>query len=169
MSRWALLNMNQTVGRLEEAVVVPILRHDRDPSEPPWELSNHPDMHSMIARIDTGALSNSLRVEKLEFKEYDGYKHVAYMMGGIWSPWLEFEMKYVKSSNGTIEERPCIMCWLSLGRENQRITEMFAQFTLSVNTKMKHPVLIGRRTLSKNKLSVEVWKSFQLGKTEHGQ
>lgn len=154
--------MNRTVGRLERATVIPILRLDRDPEPPHWQ-SEFPDLRSMTAKIDTGAKSNTLRVEQLDYMEKSGIQYVAYKLGGEWSPWIEFDRKVVRSSNGFTENRPCILCWFSLGLGDERITHKYAWFTITENTKMKNPILIGRDTLRANRLAVEVWESFKLG------
>jgi len=158
-----LLNMSRTVGRLERATVIPILRLDRDPEPPHWQ-SEFPDLRSMTAKIDTGAKSNTLRVEQLDYKEKSGIQYVAYKLGGEWSPWIEFDRKVVTSSNGFAENRPCILCWFSLGIGDERITHEYAWFTITENTQMRNPILIGRDTLRANRLAVEVWESFKLGR-----
>ena len=150
------------VGRLEKAKVVPILRLDREPDKPHWK-SQFPDLSSINAKIDTGAKSNSIRVEAIEYKEKNGIEYVAYKLGGVWSPFIEYERRRVRSSNGETENRPRIMCWVTLGIGEKRITSEYSWFTITANTKMTHPILIGRDLLTKHKLSVNSWETFRLG------
>lgn len=108
------------------------------------EVVSLPDfgIHSLQAKIDTGAYTSSVHYEKSEF------------VGGKLLVWFddcttpisfdEWKEKSVKSSNGIAEVRFFVPGRIKIGD-----TLYTSEFSLSKRNNLKHNVLLGRKLLSK--------------------
>ncbi len=128
------------------------------------EIVDFPDLGLMgiKAKIDTGAYSTAIHTHKiwteiidekevLFFKLFDPI-HENYRRITIKT--YKFFQKNVKSSNGKIEKRYVIKTPMVLGGK-KRLTDL----SLTNRGKMKFPVLVGRKFLSKGFL-VDVSKAY---------
>ena len=117
-------------------------------------------IHAIEAKIDTGAFSTAIHasevwltseneIEVLNFKLLDPshpeYKDQVYKS-------KKFSRKKVRSSNGKLEKRFILKTEIILGGK-KRIT----QLSLTDRSKMRYPVLVGRKVL-KNGFLVDVSK-----------
>ena len=108
----------------------------------------------MEAKIDTGAYTSSIHVEKIEVN-YENSKPILYFTlepGDGAREWRfeNFDKKTVKSSFGEAEERYIIKTLVKIGKKKIRST-----ISLSNRDNMRYPVLIGRRIL-KTKFIIDV-------------
>ena len=113
------------------------------------EIVDFPELsvHGVIAKIDTGAYSNTLhcseikvKEKKLFFKVLDEKEHC----------FENFSQKKIKNSSGEAEKRYIIKTKIRIaGRTIKSI------ISLTDRGNMRYPVLIGRRLL-KNKFVVDV-------------
>ena len=116
------------------------------------------NLPKLEAKIDTGAYSTALHCHKIWLEEEDGQQvlhfdlldpgHVDYTEGVAKAN--TFSKKNVKSSNGRMEKRYIIKTKIKIGGKTYR-----ADVSLTDRRKMKYPVLIGRKLLSK-KFMVDV-------------
>jgi len=121
-----------------------------------------------IAKIDTGARTSSLHVDRIEpFTANDGTQRaiITVVRRRPGEPrrtlrWdLEIrEFRDVRSSNGAVEERAVILTTLIIG--GKAVTR---EFTLSNRKKMSHEILIGRRGIGRL-FTVDPARTFLLGK-----
>ena len=106
------------------------------------------------AKIDTGARTSSLHVDKIvpyltqeghhrakitKYVRHHGERRVTYQ----WDVELR-EFRSVKSSNGAVEERAVIATMLKLGNIARR-----REFTLTNRREMRYQILVGRKGLGK--------------------
>lgn len=118
------------------------------------------NLPNLEAKIDTGAYSTALHCHKIWLEEEDGQKvlhfdlldpgHTHYQEGIARAN--TFSKKKVKSSNGKMENRYVIRTKIKIGRKTYITT-----VSLTDRRKMKYPVLIGRKLLSR-KFLVDVSK-----------
>lgn len=123
---------------------------------PAWNISE------VNARVDTGAMTSSLHAEHIEEFEIDGAAWVRFWFDGHSDEVVETKVvkdQKVKSSNGTIQHRYYVEAEMHFADG----THYKILMSLANRAAMKHPMLIGRRLLSKNFL-VDSARSFVLGK-----
>ncbi len=104
------------------------------------------------AKIDTGAYGNALHCHKMEEIEVDGVKklrfrvldpsHPEYRSRYFYSD--EYRLKKVKSSSGKAELRYVIKTTIRLFGK-----KYLTEFSLTNRKSMRHPILIGRKFLSR--------------------
>ena len=119
-------------------------------------------LSDLDAKIDTGAYTSSLHCHDLKLVFKDGEQWVQFYVLDPQHPEYEnriFEcpvhkIKSVKSSNGLTEERVIIKQNAIFNGKKYKI-----QLSLANRSKMKFPVLIGRRFLNK-KFIVDVSKRY---------
>ena len=118
--------MKRTIGRKERADI------------PEFGLKDS------VVKIDTGAYTSSIHVESAVVKNEQ--LHVVFSKDAPEGKFFDlWETKKVKSSNGISVERYTIEGDIRLG--NVTYT---TKFTLTNRSKMKYPVLLGRRLLNRN-------------------
>lgn len=106
------------------------------------------EIENIEAKIDTGAYTSSIDCSEikldetgkvLKFKVLDkdntNFKDTYY----VFDKWEKAE---VTSSNGSTEERFMVKLIIKIGGE-----EIESDFTLANRSKMKYPILIGRKTI----------------------
>jgi hypothetical protein len=100
---------------------------------------------SVEAKIDTGAYTSSIHVEKI-WIDYENPNPILYFTIGQTEPQtLKFETfgrKTIKNSFGEMEERYVIKTLVKIGRK-----QIWSTISLSNRDNMRYPVLIGRRLL----------------------
>ena len=120
------------------------------------------DMSDIEAKIDTGAYTSSLHCHHVETYSEDGVKMVKFFLLDPDHP--EYEkipqqtqvknIRNVKSSNGQVEQRIAIKTVMEIAGKSYKI-----ELTLANRSKMKYPVLLGRRFLQ-NRFLVDVSGKF---------
>lgn len=130
-----------------------------------------PDLEffNIDAKIDTGAYSCSIHCDDIRLN--DEHNKVHFRLLDESHPDYHdrdivmdvHEIKEVKSSNGTIEERIFIKTKLELGGQ-----ELEAEISLTDRQAMKYPMLIGRKLLEDNFIVdvAELYTSSQKSKEE---
>ena len=121
-----------------------------------------------IAKIDTGARTSSLHVDRIEpFTGADGSQRaiISVVRRRPGEPrrtlrWdLEIrEFRNVRSSNGAVEELAVILTTLEIGGKVVK-----REFTLTNRKKMSHDILIGRKGIGRL-FTVDPARTFLLGK-----
>lgn len=117
---------------------------------------------NMDAKIDTGAYTSSLHCHDITVEKISGRLYVRFYVLDPDHPEYEekpFEspvhkIKRVRSSNGEIEERVIIKQKIHFFGLNKKI-----ELSLTNRSKMRYPVLIGRKFLN-GKFIVDVSKKF---------
>lgn len=115
-------------------------------------------INSIEAKIDTGAYTNSLHCEKIEFVSHNNknlLRITIKLAEGNQQKikTIDFEnytQKKIKNSFGELEERYVIKTIIKLGRKNIRTS-----ISLSNRENMRYEVLIGRKML-KGKFLIDV-------------
>ncbi|GHE52604.1 MULTISPECIES: ATP-dependent zinc protease family protein [Roseivirga] len=102
------------------------------------------------AKVDTGAYTSAINCSKVKVKTINGEKVLTFNIQGnrlqekrarTFST-TNFKKKKIRSSNGTMEERFVVTTLVELfGHKIQ------TEFSLSDRSKMKYPVLLGRKLL----------------------
>jgi len=125
-------------------------------SFPEWKISD------IEAKIDTGAYTSSLHCHHVETYQEDGIKMVRFFLLDPNHP--EYEkisqraqvksIRNVKSSNGLVERRIAIKTMMEIAGKSYNI-----ELTLADRSRMKYPVLLGRRFLQ-NRFIVDVSEKF---------
>lgn len=119
-----------------------------------------PELGCLVAKIDTGAYSNSLHVDEIhEVVDAQGRKVVQYRATAD-SPVRttdQYIRKIVTSSNGVSEERYVIEMHIRLGDKSY-----VGRVGLTDRGTMRNPMLIGRRFLRYYGFVVDVGKRFSL-------
>ena len=130
-----------------------------------------PDLsiHSIKAKIDTGARTSALHAVPRRVYEIDG------------SPWIEFDVprsnahpiincnsplvdqRKITNTSGVPEIRYVIETTLVLGRRHWHI-----ELSLADREKMIFDIILGRTALRRHKISVNPGKSFLAGPPEYG-
>ncbi len=110
------------------------------------------NLFSIEVKIDSGAYTSSFHCHKIETVVKNGKEllrcnfldpgHPQYHEKEFF--FEEFEIKNVRSSNGTVEERFLISTEITIFKERYPI-----ELTLTERQEMKYPVLLGRKFLSK--------------------
>lgn len=107
-----------------------------------------------VAKIDTGARTSSLHVDKIRpYRDSEGQQRAEITkyvrLPGqprrklVWDLELR-EFRKVKSSNGAVEERAVIVTRLQLGSITRK-----REFTLTNRKQMRYQILVGRKGLGK--------------------
>lgn len=106
---------------------------------------------SLCAKIDTGARTSALHAEDIEVYEEEGHLWVSFTTrcGGPETPPHSYrthlhDRRRVTSSNGQREWRYVIRTPMQLG-----MLEMMVELTLADRRDLRHPMLLGRRALSR--------------------
>ena len=110
------------------------------------------DLYGIEVKIDSGAYTSSFHCHKIEKTYKDGVGHIKcnfldpshpqYHEKEFWFD--DFKMRNIKSSNGSVEERVSINTEITIFQKKYPI-----ELTLTERIEMKHPVLLGRKFISK--------------------
>ncbi len=132
------------------------------------EMIKFPDLADGIGigegegRVDTGARSSSIHASNIELFEKDDGRWVRFdfeekigLEAKLW------KQRYVRSSNGKKESRYFIKTRIKFGNGKKYPITL----SLTDRSKMKFPVLLGRRLLA-GRFLVDVGKMFMLGKKD---
>jgi hypothetical protein len=103
-------------------------------------------------KIDSGAYTSSLHCHKIQKIDKHGVEYIKCNFLDPSHPQYHekefcfdnFKMRSVKSSNGIVEERVSILTEITIFRKKYPI-----ELTLTERVEMKHPVLLGRKFISK--------------------
>ncbi len=121
------------------------------------------EMRAVDGRVDTGARTSSMHASNILVFEKEGVQWVRFdfeeyegLEARLW------KQKYVRSSNGKKQSRYFIKTKIEFANGKKYPITM----SLTDRSKMKFPVLLGRRLLA-GKFLVDVGKMFLLGK--HGE
>jgi hypothetical protein len=109
-------------------------------------------LENVKAKIDTGAYTSAIHCSKIKVKMEEGKEVVSFYIPGAKNQHTQtkffkthqFTRKNIKSSNGTVELRVVIKTKVKLF--NKSFT---TEFSLTDRSKMKFPVLLGRKLLKK--------------------
>ncbi len=109
------------------------------------------EIKSIESKIDTGAYTSSIDCSKIELSEDSktlrikilDKSHVDYK--DKWFEFTEWQMVDVTSSNGETEKRYMITFEIKIDS-----IKINSDFTLTNRSKMKYPILIGRKTIPRN-------------------
>ncbi|MEQ9230905.1 MAG: RimK/LysX family protein [Cyclobacteriaceae bacterium] len=110
------------------------------------------ELFNVVAKIDTGAYGNALHCHKMKVVEVDGKKILQFNVLDPSHPEYKehiyhsenFRTKEVKSSIGHKEKRYVIKTVLQIFGKKYK-----TEFSLTNRKNMRHPILIGRKFLSK--------------------
>ena len=112
------------------------------------------DLLGIQAKIDTGAYTSSIHCHSIkeidDLLEFELVHPIHFTGKSIRYKTKSFRKKRIKSSNGSIQERYLIKTKITLQGHTYK-----SEFSLANRSKMKYPVLIGRRLL-KNRFLVDV-------------
>lgn len=110
------------------------------------------ELYGIEVKIDSGAYTSSFHCHKIEKINKDGIefikcnfldpRHPQYHDKEFW--FENFKMRTIKSSNGSVEERVSIKTEITIFQKKYPI-----ELTLAERIEMKHPVLLGRKFVSK--------------------
>jgi hypothetical protein len=128
----ALLLLSPGTGRTEEKI---ILGGVEEVFFVPWRIT-------LPARVDTGAASSSLDVCEMKVRLREVRFRLPDRCGGVQVTLPLVARRHIKATEGETERRPVVEIEICLGGRHVR-----TQFTLNDRSKMRYPVLIGRRTL----------------------
>jgi len=147
------------------------IREYEQPAEPPAEktigvreyvsLPAFPLLGRVIAKVDTGAYSNTMHVEYVEEKtDAAGNRTLSFSptrdKREVYTT-TDYFVKRIVSSNGIAESRYVVTLAFTLGD-----TTYSGQVTLSDRGTMRHPVLIGRKFLRRHRFVVNPKRRFTL-------
>jgi len=108
-------------------------------------------LENIEAKVDTGAYTSAINCSRVRVTEVNGEKQLTFYLSGSriherkarkFST-KEFKRKKIKSSNGQIEERFVIKTTAVIYGKRLRM-----EFSLSDRSKMKFPILLGRKMLT---------------------
>lgn len=119
-------------------------------------------LYQLDAKIDTGAYTSSLHCHNVKFFTEEGEQIVVFHVLDPKHPEYEnkpyrarvHKMKKIRSSNGQVEERIIIKQKVQFSGK-ERVIEL----SLSNRSKMRYPVLLGRKFLS-GRFIVDVSKKY---------
>lgn len=130
------------------------------------EICDLPDIGitDLQIRVDTGAKTSSLHVDNLEkikvkgkpWVRFDIHPNIYNVESVIQCEAALYDVRTIKSSNGTSEERYVIKTSINLGDQNWLI-----EITLSDRSDMSNLMLLGREGMG-NRLLVDPSKTFLL-------
>ena len=123
------------------------------------------DLLQIDAKVDTGAYTSSIhciRIKKITQEDRAVLEVTFLQKNNTEKPQVvryfhNFTTVKVKSSNGKQEERFKVKAVILIGQKKYK-----SELTLSNRSKMKYPVLLGRKVLNKRFL-VDVSKKYNLG------
>ncbi len=103
------------------------------------------------AKIDTGAYTSSINCSRVKVKTVNGVQELSFYLSGSRIhekksrrfKTTDFRKKKIRSSNGQIEERYVVKAVMVLYKKRLKV-----EFSLADRSKMKFPVLIGRKVLT---------------------
>lgn len=108
------------------------------------------ELFNIDAKIDSGAYTSAINCTKVKVKTINGEKVLSFSIAGnrihekrarSFST-TNFVQKRIKSSNGEIEERYVVKTHIVLFGH-----KILTEFSLSDRSKMKFPILLGRKLL----------------------
>lgn len=108
-------------------------------------------LEDIEAKVDTGAYTSAINCSRVKVREINGQKELTFFLSGSkihekrarkFST-TDFKRKKIKSSNGQIEERFVIKTIAIIYGKKLRM-----EFSLSDRSKMKFPILLGRKLLT---------------------
>jgi hypothetical protein len=110
------------------------------------------ELHGIEVKIDSGAYTSSFHCHQIEQFNQNGKEKVKCSFLDPDHPMYHekefvfdiFKIRRVKSSNGQVEERISIKTEITLFEK-----EFPVELTLTERTDMRHPVLLGRKFISK--------------------
>jgi hypothetical protein len=110
------------------------------------------DLFGIVVKIDSGAFTSSFHCHKIEKISKDGIVQIKCNFLDPSHPqyhekefcFENFKMRTIKSSNGSVEERVSINTEITIFKKKYPI-----ELTLTERNEMKHPVLLGRKFISK--------------------
>lgn len=108
-----------------------------------------PDLNLMDvpAKVDTGAYTSSIHCARIRYKEKEGEKIIYFTIPNAGKQVFstkDFKQKNIKNSFGQIEKRFIIKTRVIIFNKTFKV-----EFSLSDRTKMRYPVLIGRKLLKR--------------------
>ncbi len=120
------------------------------------------------AKIDTGADSSSIWASELEVDQSGRLHYALFAEGspfytGVKHSTKSFEVRLVRSSNGTAQIRYSVKLTVELGGRQVR-----AVFTLADRSRNSYPILIGKKTLYR-KFLVDVSKGVDKPAAKHAK
>lgn len=102
-------------------------------------------------KVDTGADTSSLHATRIKVVRKDGVEELTCHLAGVGPfKFKDFQQKKVKSSNGATQQRFMVKIIMKLGGKTYRTA-----FTLTNRSKMRYPILLGKRFL-RGKFLVDV-------------
>lgn len=109
------------------------------------------DLKDIDAKIDTGAYTSSINCSRVKVKLVNGVKELSFYLSGSrihekksrMFKTTDFRKKKIRSSNGQIEERYVVKAIMVVFEKRLKV-----EFSLADRSKMKFPVLIGRKILA---------------------
>lgn len=109
-------------------------------------------LHQVEAKIDTGAYTSAIHCSKIKIIKEDNQQFITFHIPGSKIHGLgkkvfktaDFVLKKIKSSSGHLEERFVITTDVLLFNKTIR-----TEFSLTDRSKMKFPILLGRKLLNK--------------------
>lgn len=117
------------------------------------DLIDLPDfgLENVAAKVDTGAYTSAINCSRVKVKKVNGENELTFYLSGSRIhekkarkfKTTEFKKRKIKSSNGQIEERFVIKTKAIIYGRKYKM-----EFSLSDRSKMKFPVLLGRRILT---------------------
>lgn len=116
------------------------------------------DIHHVDAKVDTGAYTSSLHCIRIEKRTNELFFELVHHQGdkqlSKYFHTKDFYQKRIRSSNGKTQLRYIIKTHVSLLGKKYK-----TEFSLTDRSKMKYPVLLGRKVL-KDHFIVDVSKKF---------
>jgi hypothetical protein len=125
------------------------------------------DLFGIDVKIDSGAYTSSFHCHKIEQVIIDGKDYIKCNFLDPCHPQYhekefifdDFKLRKIKSSNGFVEKRVLISTEITIFKNNYPI-----ELSLTERMEMKHPVLLGRKFLSKRFLIDTSRKNLSLKK-----
>lgn len=116
------------------------------------------NIHSIEAKIDTGAFSSAIHCEDIQLIHENGKDILTFTLPDQYYPnnqtqylrFEEFTRKKIKNSFGEAEDRFVIRTKIHIGHKT-----IVADFSLSDRKTMRYPILIGRKAI-KGKFVIDV-------------
>lgn len=116
------------------------------------------DLFALPAKVDTGAYTSSLDCEFIEEQERDGKKVLVYIplrpgrdnYKGQECTSTDYTYTEIKNANG-VQHRFVVFISIVINGQTER-----ARFSLSDRSKLRYPVLIGRKLIAQGNYLVDV-------------
>ena len=109
------------------------------------------ELYGIDAKVDTGAYTSAINCSRVKVKVVGGIETLLFQISGSrigqkkarrFST-VNFEKRKIRSSNGVSEERFIIETDITIFGKKRKV-----EFSLADRSKMKFPILLGRRFLS---------------------